>query len=103
MHETWLSKKKTEGFSKFLQCYDLSTGVLSEINSFRALFLAKKIHKKKGDMVLHTLIILNNANAWGWVQSEDACHVGGRDKRPYGVSPAGPSQLPSTLRVHQPT
>ena len=32
------SQKKTEGFSKFLQCYDLSTGVLSEINSFMALF-----------------------------------------------------------------
>ena len=32
------SQKKTEGFSKLLQCYDLSTGVLSEINSFRALF-----------------------------------------------------------------
>src|SRR6266481_6885380 len=41
------SKKKTEGFSKFSQCYDLSTGVLSEINSFKALFLAKKNTQKK--------------------------------------------------------
>ena len=41
------SQKKIEEFSKFLQCYDLSTGVLSEINFFRALFLAKKIDKKK--------------------------------------------------------
>ena len=57
------SQKKTEGFSKFLQCYDLSTSVLSEINSFRALFLAKKIHKEKVILLLHTLIILNNANA----------------------------------------
>ena len=47
-------KKKTEGFSKFLQCYVLSTGVLSEINSFRALFLAKKIHKKGNTSIAHT-------------------------------------------------
>ena len=41
--------------SLFLQCYDLSTGVLSEINSFRASFLAKKIHKKRiNTSIAHT-------------------------------------------------
>ena len=98
MHETWLSKKKKKqkdsaSFSNVM-IYLLVFWV-KYINSFRAPFLAKKIYRKRLILLLHTLIILNNADARGWAQSEDACHVGGRDKCPYGISPAGPSWLPS--------
>ena len=40
------SQKNTEGFSKFPQCYVFLPGIISEINSFQAQFLARKIHKK---------------------------------------------------------
>ena len=36
----------TEGFSKLPQCYDIFNDVLSEINPFRALLLAKKKYTK---------------------------------------------------------
>ena len=58
----------------------------------------QKIHKKKGNTS-----ILNNADAWGWVQSEDACHIGGCDKHLYSILPAGPSWLPSMLWVYYST
>jgi len=35
----------------------------------------KKIHKKSGILLWYILIILSMANAQGWAQSEDACHV----------------------------
>ena len=96
------SQKKTEGFSKFLQCYDLYTGVLSEINSFRAPFLAKKIHKKRVILLLHTLIILCK-QCCTRMSAVWRCLSG--DKHPYSILLAGPSQLPgmyySTNIIHE--
>ena len=60
MHETWLYiYKKLEGFSKFPQCYDFLISVLSEINSFTAWFLAKKIHKNWNTFIVNTIVTNN--------------------------------------------
>src|SRR5882724_670904 len=48
-------KKKLEGFSNFPQCYDLSTIAMGELNTFRALFLAKKNTQKNWNAsMVHT-------------------------------------------------
>ena len=59
-----LKKKKQKDPASFsnVMIY-LLVFYISEINSFRAPFLAKKIHKKRLILLLHILIILDNADA----------------------------------------